>query len=148
MAGADITTHLQSIERFIVMVHGSPRQLSLSEILVMQAHVDAMLDEIVAGWPVDTSSSRDAWTYTTNSVVGDVSFTLDNRVEYVEFVHFAGDPTLLIDGFVPDVIDAHLPAMLADMKAEILATEIRIKANRARGGRGFIDVIQYARKAS
>lgn len=144
MAGVRDETRLESIERYIVRKHGKPRQLTLRERNVLDRWVTDIIRVIRTEWPVDTSASRDAWSFTTRGGRDWIGFILENSRDYAEFVHYAGDDTLLIDSLVPDTIGDFAPGLLAALKAEIDRTERDIERNQKRGGRGLLDLLQVA----
>ena len=138
------SVELRSIEAYIVQVYGAARNLTRSELSVLRDHVEAIVTTIEEAWPVDTSTSRDGWYYTLDTAAGVVGFTISNDVEYVDWVHYSGDPTVLIDTVVPDAIDGEIPGLLADLRAEIDATQAAVTVNVS-GQRGLIDIFQRAR---
>ena len=71
---------------------------------------------------------------------GSISFTIQNLVDYVPFVHYPGDPTELVDTLVPDIIDRWIDRMLPALRAEVEQTQRDIAANLAQGGKGYLDV--------
>ena len=142
MAGVYMPYHLQSVERLVVAAHGSPRELTLAERNILYAYAQAAMTEIEEGWPVDTSTSRDGWSFTVSGRAGYVTWEFENLVDYVEWVHVAGDDEPLVEGYVPEVVDAWLDRMRPVLGAEILATEAAIAASKATGGRGLLDVLQ------
>jgi hypothetical protein len=142
MAGVTAPYHLQSIERYIASVHGGARELTLSERNVLYAYAQAMTDQIEQIWPVDTSLSRDNWTFTISGRADWVGFTIENLLDYAEYVHRKGQTTPLIESEVPSIIDAGLARLLPALRSEIDSTEKRIADSKRRGGRGLPDVLQ------
>ena len=144
MAGILDQTRLESIERYIVRKHGEARQLTLRERNILDFWVSEIVTEIAAAWPVDTSASRDAWSYTIQGGRDFVGFTLENSRDYAEFIHFAGSDELLKDTLVPETVDRFIPDLIAELKAQIDATEREIVRINKRGGRGLLDILQVA----
>lgn len=142
MAGVIEKYQLRSIDAFIVSAHGEPREMTLSERNILFAYAQAAVTEIETIWPVDTSTSRDGWTFTVSGRAGDVHIEIENLVDYVEWVHAAGDPTPLVDEAVPEIVDRWIDQLIPELKREILRTEADIAADLARGGRGFLDIFQ------
>lgn len=134
---------LRSIEAYIASVHGSPRPLSAEEILVVDDYAGRMIDDVQDAWPVDTSTSRDAWVWETSSEVGEVGFVLLNDTPYVQYVHLAGQPAdpPLWETLLPAVVGSYADDLLRDLRAAVDRTEAEARRNAAQGGRGFIDVI-------
>lgn len=134
---------LQSIETYIVSRHGSFRHLELSELQVLDRWAGDIVAEIEDAWPVDTSTSRDAFMYTIMSG-GEVGFTIQNDVDYVEYITFAGDATVrdggspLIDTLIPNIVHASAPQLLQDLRTAVDAAELTlvpVAPRRPRGSR-------------
>ena len=142
MAGVILPYHMQSIERYIVSLNGAPRELTLKERQLLDVYVGAMVDDIIAAWPVDTGNSRDQWAFVVSGRSDDVGFTIENLVDYTEYVHAVGDPTPLADSVVPDIIDKWLDRLMPVLRDQIAATQREIAANQKQGGRGLLDVLQ------
>jgi hypothetical protein len=125
---------LKTVMAAIVRLHGSVRGLSTTETAILDAHAGAIVDDIADQWPVDTSTSRDAWTHILDNSAGNVGFTLINDVEYAEFVHRAGEgPDPLYETLLPEVVRAHAADLNADMIDAIRETEARYQALRKAG---------------
>lgn len=144
MAGISYPVQLASIQAYVRARHGSARQLTRSERDIIDDYASRIVTDIEAAWPVDTSTSRDAWTYEVRGQAAWAGFIIENDVEYVEWVHYAGQPAEppLWETLLPATVDAYIPALLADLRAEVDATERAITANKAKGGRGLLDVLQ------
>ena len=142
MAGVILPYHMQSIERYIVSLNGAPRELTLKERQILDVYVGAMVDDIIAAWPVDTGNSRDQWAFTVSGRSDNVGFTIENLVDYAEYVHAVGDLTPLADSAVPDIIDRWLERLMPALRAQIAETQREIAANQRQGGRGLLDVLQ------
>lgn len=132
---------LRSVEAFIREVHGSDRALTATEILTIDEYAGAMLDDIQDAWPVDTSTSRDAWTYDLEESPGDIRITFSNDTYYVQYVHLSGEDEPLWESLVPSVVQRYASDLLLAVRADILATEREIARNQAFGGRGLVDII-------
>jgi hypothetical protein len=134
MAGPVSLTYpvqMASIERYIVAVHGSPRPLTAREIRVVDAFAEDCLAQIEEAWPVETSLSRDSFTYEvqdggyTNEPIG---FEIQNDVWYVQYVHLAGHgPTPLWTYLVPEVVHNTAPKYLQLLRQAISDTESELK---------------------
>ena len=134
MMGVEMPIPLKTVMAAIERLHGSPRQLSTTEIAILDAHAGAIVDDIADAWPVDTSTSRDAWTHILDTTRGDIGFTVVNDVFYVEYVHRAGEgPDPLYESLVPEVVRAHAPGLNADMIDAIKETEARYQAFKRAG---------------
>jgi len=142
MAGVILPYHMQSIERYIVSLNGAPRELTLKARQLLDVYVGAMVDDIIAAWPVDTGNSRDQWAFTVSGRGDNVGFTIEILVDYTEYVHAPGDLTPLADSVVPDIIDRWLDRLMPLLRAQISDTQREIEVNRRQGGRGLLDVLQ------
>lgn len=123
VAGFVVPVRLASVEAHLLRAHGSARSLTHDEILVLEGHVEAMVGDIQAVWPVDTSTSRDAFEWYVLPV--GVQFEIANDVDYAEWIHRSGTPAdpPLWQTLIPAVFGQHKPAMVADMIAAIDRTE-------------------------
>lgn len=133
MAGVEQEIRLASIERYIAAAHGSSRELSVDEIDVLDSYAGEVVREIAERWPVDTSTSRDEWTY---YIDGDtIGFTITNDVDYVEWVHYAGEPAEppLWETLIPEVWAEVGPRAVAAMQAAVDETERQIVEARRVG---------------
>lgn len=133
--GVEYPVQLRTVMAAIVQLHGSARGLSATEVEVLADHAGAIVDAIADAWPVDTSTSRDAWTDILHTTAGNIGFDLVNDVYYVEFVHRAGEPAIppLWETLLPETIQAMAPAMNADLIAAVAETERRYRLYRAQG---------------
>ena len=129
--GVSIPVHLQSIEAYIRQKHGSARHMSLLEIQTLDAWATGIVTEIEQRWPVDTSTSRDAFMFTIMHG-GDVGFTIENDCDYVEFIHEKGTSPedLCIDTIIPEVINENSQGMLSAMRDAVDATEEAARGRR------------------
>lgn len=130
MAGVTYPYELQSIEAYILAVNGGqPRQLTLEESDVMSAYVLGAVQEIISIWPVDTGNSRDNWEWFVEGAAGSVGFTIENLVDYAEYIHRAGQETPLAEEAVPAIIDNWIDRMLPPLRSAIQATQAELAAS-------------------
>jgi len=106
----------------------------------MDEFAGLIVDDIQEAWPVDTGLSRLAFDWVLLSQVGTVGFDIINDVDYVEFIHRAGDATRtpLWTTVIPAVIQGWAPRMLAALRRAIDRTEAGLR----RTGSDFIDILQ------
>ena len=133
--GVEYPVKLRTVMAEIRRLHGSDRGLSSSEIDVLAAHTGAIVDAVADAWPVDTSTSRDAWVDVLHTTAGNVGFDLVNDVYYAEYVHYAGespDPPLW-ETLLPETVQAMAPALNADLLGAIAETEHRYQRYVAAG---------------
>jgi hypothetical protein len=135
---------LRSIEDYIRLAHGSARSLSAAEILVIDQHAIGMIDDIQDAWPVDTSTSRDAWDYDVEESPGSIVLMISNPLFYAQYVHYAGSPAdpPLWETLIPAVVQRAAPALLADLRVAIAETERLVRQGAvANNSRGFIEIL-------
>lgn len=53
-------------------------------------------------WPVDTGTSRAAWS---SARLGRIRWAVINDVDYVKYIHRKGDWTILVESLVPEAIE-------------------------------------------
>lgn len=142
--GIRVPIRLTSTEAYLARRHGSTRTLSVTELDILDRHADELVQQIENAWPVDTSTSRDAWTYTVIGRADWMGFILDNDVDYAEFVHYAGAPAspALWETLLPATVATYAPGLLAALRTEAAATQRRIADNQRQGGRGLLAVLQ------
>lgn len=133
--GVEYPVRLRTVMAAIVRLHGAPRGLSATEVEVLADHAGAIVDAIADAWPVDTSTSRDAWTDILYTSAGNVGFDIVNDVYYVEYVHRAGEPAIppLWETLLPETVAAMAPDMNADLIAAVAETERRYRTFIAQG---------------
>lgn len=134
---------LRTAEDFIRSLHGSDRPLTASELLVIDEYALAMVDAIQEAWPVDTSTSRDAWAYEVQEAPGRIEIVIVNPVDYVQFVHLSGTSpdAPLWETLVPQVVSSYGAGLLAALRAEVVATEAEIARRRVQSQGGWLDLI-------
>ena len=82
------------------------------------------MSDIEEAWPVDTSTSRDAFRFELMTG-GEVGFTIYNDVDYVEYIVEPGSKSVenggtpIIDIIIPKVIAANRELLLARMRTAV-----------------------------
>ena len=149
--GIRVPIRLTSIEAYLVNRHGSARGLGVDELDVLDAGAAAMVQDIENAWPVDTSTSRDAFTYVVQGRRDRVGIVIENDVDYVQFVHYAGEQPEppLWRTLIPETWAAHKAGILADLQRAIDETE-RLITEEARKPRGLTErqILAGARPSS
>ena len=126
--GIEVPIRLKSVEAYVRQKHGSLRELGVDELRIVDTYAERIVDAIQSQWPVDTSTSRDAFTYTL--LPGrDIGFTIENDVDYAEYVHEG-----LWERLIPEVWDGYRGAMVADLRDAVDETESVIASEKAAGG--------------
>jgi len=115
--GLEVPVRLESIEQYINTQHKSFRFLELSEIQALDDLASYVVAEIEDAWPVDTSTSRDAFRFELMTG-GQVGFTIFNDVDYVEYIVEPGSKSVE-NGGTP-IIDIIIPRVIRDNKEMIL----------------------------
>ena len=93
MGAVRATIRLASLEAKIREAHGSPRALVPDETDVVRKWGELMLDFVQASWPVDTGTSRDAWSFYIDPSPGSMAIVIENPMFYADYVFRAGDIT-------------------------------------------------------
>lgn len=131
--GLEIPVRLQSIEQYIIQQHHGFRYLELNEIQTLDQWAGDIVQTIEDEWPVDTSTSRDAFSYTLMEG-GDVGFTILNDVDYVEYIHRKGTPSIAEGGtplyaeLIPQVIQQYKEGMLQALRDAVDVSEAALLA--------------------
>jgi hypothetical protein len=128
---------------FIRQEHGEYRDFALDELSILNAYADIIRQDIMSAWPVDTSTSRDNFVTTLENGPAFTGIILENDLDYVQFVHYAGTPAEppLYQTLIPSVWYAYKPELEAALFEAIRRTEKVIRENEAHGGRGFLDIV-------
>ena len=120
----EVPVRLESIETYILQKHRGFRYLELSEIQELDQLAELIVSDIEEAWPVDTSTSRDAFRYELMTG-GEVGFTIFNDVDYVEYIVEPGSKSVenggtpIIDIIIPQVIAANRELLLAKMRTAV-----------------------------
>lgn len=120
----EVPVRLESIETYILQKHRTFRYLELSEIQELDQLAELIVADIEEAWPVDTSTSRDAFRYELMTG-GEVGFTIYNDVDYVEYIVEPGSKSVenggtpIIDIIIPKVIAANRELLLAQMRTAV-----------------------------
>jgi hypothetical protein len=138
--GLEVPVRLESIEQYIIQKHNGFRFLELSEIQALDDLAGYIVQDIEDAWPVDTSTSRDAFRFElmTGGMVG---FTIFNDVDYVEFIvepgsaSVANGGTPIIDIIIPQVIGENRELLLGAMRDAVDLAEAAYVAPAAPRGR-------------
>jgi hypothetical protein len=143
--GLTYPVRLRSIDQYIIARNGRARDLSLTEIDVLDYFAGEIVGAIEDEWPVDTSTSRDAFAFTLDVQIGAVGFVIENDIDYVQYIHRSGETAVLWAYLIPEIIQAYAPQMLAAMRRAVDVTQAALVAQAgtppgmlrlARRGRG------------
>lgn len=122
--GLEVPVRLESIEQYVIQKHRGFRYLELSEIQALDQLAELIVGDIEEAWPVDTSTSRDAFRYELMTG-GNIGFTIYNDVDYVEYIVPKGSPSVenggtpIIDTIIPQVISDNRELLLASMRTAV-----------------------------
>lgn len=135
--GIEYAIPLNTVRRHIERAHGSARGLSSTEVALLDELAGEIVDAIADEWPVDTSTSRDAWTHQLTTTAGNVSIELINDTSYAEYVHRKGEVgEPLYETLLPAVVADLGPKINAQMRAAIDDTERRYQEYKKAGVKG------------
>lgn len=129
MSAIEVYLRLPSIEGYVVRKHGRSRALTPDEEDVINRAGERILAGIVAGWPVDTGTSVDAWSIHADVSPGSYGFTVDNPMHYASYVHPSGYGSSESDYWkelIQGVFDSVKGQLVLDLQAAIDRTEERI----------------------
>ena len=141
--GFEYPVRLDSVDTYRSSRHGSFRYLELEELQVLDTYASELLNEIEDAWPVDTSTSRDAFFYTLLSD-GTTGFTIQNDCDYAEYITEAGTTpvrdggTPLFDTLIPKIVSRGNPTvvkMLDAMRTVTDSVEARLSSAPAAAAR-------------
>jgi hypothetical protein len=141
--GIEWPVRLDSIDRYRLTQHGGFRFLELEELQVLDRYAAEILNEIEDQWPVDTSTSRDSFSYTLLSD-GTTGFTIQNDCDYVEYITEAGTTPVrdggapLYETLIPQIVSGGNPtvtAMLDAMRTVTDSVEARLSSAPAAAAR-------------
>ena len=124
---------LPEIDQYIRIKHGSPRSLTPKESAVMGTEVNAQMRVIRRNWPVDTGTSRGAWSATVQGDAGAVAIVYENPISYSGWVTKKGQTPVREGGrpwfqtLVSEVFKANKKRLIRKMREEIDKTEIELK---------------------
>lgn len=129
MAGVEIPVEFASIRAYIRTIHGGARWLLPAELAFLDEIGAGLRNWVAARWPVDTGTSRDAWEYQVKGTRNEVSVTIYNDVDYVEWVHYKGTPENpplweQLQALIPSIIGP----LLAQFRTVIDRTESALRA--------------------
>jgi hypothetical protein len=129
--GIEITLRLTSVEQYLRAKHRGARTLSATEKKILGTYADDIVRDIEDAWPVDTSTSRDAFYYTLDGGPPEITITIVNEVDYAEYVHYAGtDPEPpLYETLIPAVWGSYRVALAEELKRAIDVTEEMIRTS-------------------
>jgi hypothetical protein len=148
--GFEYPVRLDSIDVYRSTRHGSFRFLELEELQVLDRYAAEILNEIEDAWPVDTSTSRDSFSYT---LLGDgtTGFTIQNDCDYAEYITEADTTTVrdggtpLFDTLIPKIVSKGNPTVVAmldamrtvtdSVEARLASTPAAARPRRPRGNR-------------
>ena len=100
----------------------------MDELRILDTYAEAIVEDIQSGWPVDTSTSRDAFAFVTTDYKA-ITVVIENDADYVQYIHRAGEPKEppLYETLIPEIVNTHGPDMVAAMKAAVDRTERELK---------------------
>ena len=144
MSAINYRIKLQRLEGMVKLKHKTSRRLAPREVQLLRRYARDIVSYIQDQWPVDTGTSRAAWTYGVETVEGSYAINLENRMWYSSYVHYRGSPKApgrhgkwltpaVYEEVVPEAWDKYRDRLYGDMLQEIERTEAEM-AKRQRMG--------------
>ena len=150
MSAINYRIKLQRLEGMVKLKHKTSRRLAPREEKILERYARDIVSYIRDQWPVDTGTSRAAWSWRLDTVEGNYAINLTNRMYYASFVHYRGSPKApgrhgrwltpaVYEELVPEAWDKYEARLYADMAREIIRTEAELAKKQKMG---LVQVVQ------
>jgi len=150
MSAINYRIKLERLEGMVKLKHKTSRALAPKEERILRRYARDIVMYIKEQWPVDTGTSRSAWTWGIEGVEGNFAINLTNRMYYASFVHYRGSPKApgrhgnwltpaVYEELVPEAWNQFRDRLYGDMIAEIDRTEMELAKHQKMG---LVQVIQ------
>ena len=150
MSAINYRIKLQRLEGMVKLKHKTSRRLAPREEKILERYTRDIVSYIRDRWPVDTGTSRAAWSWRLDTVEGNYAINLTNRMYYASFVHYRGSPKApgrhgrwltpaVYEELVPEAWDKYEARLYADMAREIIRTEAELAKKQKMG---LVQVVQ------
>ena len=150
MSAINYRIKLERLEGMVKLKHKTSRRLAPREERILERYAREIISYIREQWPVDTGTSRAAWSWRLDTVEGNYAINLTNRIHYASWVHYKGSPKArgrhgkwltpaVYEYLVPQAWNQFRDRLYGDMIAEIDRTEIEL-AKREKTG--IVQVVQ------
>ena len=141
---------LQRLEGMVKLKHKTSRRLAPREEKILERYARDIVSYIREQWPVDTGTSRAAWSWRLDTVEGNYAINLTNRMWYSSYVHYRGSPKgpgrhgkwltpAVYELLVPQAWNNYRDRLYGDMLREIERTEIELAKKQKMG---LVQVVQ------
>tara|TARA_Y100000310_G_scaffold33799_1_gene31937 strand:- start:142 stop:630 length:489 start_codon:yes stop_codon:yes gene_type:complete len=141
---------LERLEGIVKLKHKTTRRLAPREEKILERYARDIVSYIRSRWPVDTGTSRAAWSWRLDTVEGNYAINLTNRMHYASFVHYRGSPKApgrhgkwltpsVFEEVVPEAWSVVRGRLYGDMMREIERTEIELAEKEKMG---IVQVVQ------
>lgn len=150
MSAINYRIKLQRLEGMVKLKHKTSRRLAPREEKILERYARDIVSYVRDQWPVDTGTSRAAWSWRLDTVEGNYAINLTNRMYYASFVHYRGSPKApgrhgrwltpaVYEEVVPEAWDKYGDRLYADMGREIIRTEAELAKKPKMG---LVQVVQ------
>ena len=150
MSAINYRIKLQRLEGMVKLKHKTSRRLAPREEKILERYARDIVSYIRDQWPVDTGTSRAAWSWRLDTVEGNYAINLTNRMYYASFVHYRGSPKApgrhgkgltpaVYEMLVPQAWNNYRDRLYGDMLREIERTEIELAKKQKMG---LVQVVQ------
>jgi hypothetical protein len=144
MSAINYRIKLERLEGMVKLKHKTSRRLAPRELQILRRYARDIIAYIREQWPVDTGTSRAAWTYGVEGLDGNYAINLENRIWYSSWVHYKGSPKgrgrhgkwltpAVYEGLVPQAWNQFRDRLYGDMIREIDRTEIELAKRQKMG---------------
>lgn len=150
MSAINYRIKLQRLEGMVKLKHKTSRRLAPREEKILERYARDIVSYVRDQWPVDTGTSRAAWSWRLDTVEGNYAINLTNRMYYASFVHYRGSPKApgrhgrwltpaVYEEVVPEAWAKYRDRLYADMSREIIRTEAELAKKPKMG---LVQVVQ------
>lgn len=132
MSRIDVTIKLTDMIAYLRKKHGDDRPLTPKEVAALRVMGNDMLRVIKQNWPVDTGTSRGAWSYSINPSPRSIAFVFTNRAWYSSWITRRGERPVKDGGsplfrrLLPAVWNAAKPKTFRLLREAIDKTELAL----------------------
>ena len=135
MSSVKLAITLKKLQDYVLEVHGEERRLGQDAERVLDRYATELVKYVRERWPVDTGTSRMAWSWRTSSRAGTYAIELTNRMYYASDITDDGTPdgTPLWSQLIAEGWKSLSESFYVEIKSEVDAAQQLIEAAVADG---------------